>query len=658
MVMNALLHALASVPVPNVAGALLWPYDCVVNWRLETFPCLFADQPPRFLPALWTVGPIEERTRTEFWLSVVLLSPVLMAMLCEIFRMLTLIFKKKPGDASAFNLVATLELAEGQEVTARHPFAGPKGCFTAGLVLYHMICAGITCIAATCNWYSPKGVGNIAWELWALWQQLCLWSLFFQNVVRCCWMDANALQMSTFKSVLLYTVPMASELFDTMKDWVITGFCFLQHSSIAGYVCGTLVIVIEVLGLACNCLPHHVRITDSIRMSPPASYLMLFYGTIIVVYMGGSLALWVFYIIFYVFAGLWIVVSSFPLTTFLVLLFIVIYLCADREQPMLLQDLVACLCPLLSGCCALVILVVLVLAPILPGLANDMKADLHGMWRQLCLLETPEKFTAQVRGFIIDALQFLTNAGLLGLLSVYVVVSSYIQVNLHEDCAQDLRKSYFPILLLPLKKAPSVSETITERLTREASNFFVDFISSSRLMIAWAEDCPQAFIGVALSIRYTMPDKGIKGLGFAGFSAAVSTAKAILIPLGQQAVLEQRRRDVRQELEALVTSESLDQFARDSLTSTVVQRSEITKILQGHLLNSSEDVLTRWNVGLRELFQPIIAERDKWVKDNTREKEHELVTCLLPFYKKAGFSADDMQKAGYADHDLREAGFF
>lgn len=39
--------------------------------------------------------------------------------------------------------------------------------------------------------------------------------------------DSNALEVSTAKTVLLYTASFLSEPADTMKDWVVTGICLL-----------------------------------------------------------------------------------------------------------------------------------------------------------------------------------------------------------------------------------------------------------------------------------------------------------------------------------------------------------------------------------------------------------------------------------------------
>lgn len=74
--------------------------------------------------------------------------------------------------------------------TDGHPFKGPSVYFTVGIVCYHLVCAGIVAVAVLNGWISTDHGGDFAWELWALWQQLCLWTLFVQNLTRCVIMEA------------------------------------------------------------------------------------------------------------------------------------------------------------------------------------------------------------------------------------------------------------------------------------------------------------------------------------------------------------------------------------------------------------------------------------------------------------------------------------
>ena len=65
------------------------------------------------------------------------------------------------------------------------------------------------------------------------WQHVCLWMLFLQNLLRCLREGEGALHRSTICKVLQYTAPLASELADTLKDWIVTGICFVgrPHST-------------------------------------------------------------------------------------------------------------------------------------------------------------------------------------------------------------------------------------------------------------------------------------------------------------------------------------------------------------------------------------------------------------------------------------------
>lgn len=71
-----------------------------------------------------------------------------------------------------------------------HTFKGEStaGSFGIWLILYHTTCAGIVAVAVLHGWLSSST--GLAWELWVLWQQLCLWNLFIQTGCRCAMLDA------------------------------------------------------------------------------------------------------------------------------------------------------------------------------------------------------------------------------------------------------------------------------------------------------------------------------------------------------------------------------------------------------------------------------------------------------------------------------------
>lgn len=119
-----------------------------------------------------------------------------------------------------------------------------------------------------------------------------------------------------------------------------------------------------------------------------------------------------------------------------------------------------------------------------------------------------------------------TDGGLLAVLSVYVIIYSHILVIEHDDCARDLRKTYRSILELPMKRSRFGDAHLRDWIERQLGNQFVDFLSSSRLLIAWAEDWPQGVLGVLIVLHHG----GTEGFGLAGFSALVSISKGLLIP--------------------------------------------------------------------------------------------------------------------------------
>ena len=142
--------------------------------------------------------------------------------------------------------------------------------FKLQMIVYHAFCASLVGVAVAKSWLSVEG-GGMAWELWAVWQQVCLWTLFLENLVRCVCFPAEALKSSTFKAVCLYTVPLLSEVTDTMKDWVMTGVCVLATQSPAGLVTGGIMILGDVLlAYGAHAWNKGIKITGSIgNICPP-----------------------------------------------------------------------------------------------------------------------------------------------------------------------------------------------------------------------------------------------------------------------------------------------------------------------------------------------------------------------------------------------------
>ena len=208
-----------------------------------------------------------------------------------------------------------LSVAPGGEL---EPYMPGKGCFFGAVALYHFFCAGLVVLAVLNSWISEHGGGSVSWELWALWQQLCLWTLFVQNLLRCCMEDAEALRASTMKVVLLYTVPCISDLFDTMKDWIITGICFLEPRNSWGWALGVLLVTLEVACLWAGRLPQCIQLHSEMSVSLPLVLLQVLYALMTLVLAVGPGFVW---LVVTVYANVRFALYSFVVLPFTILLF-------------------------------------------------------------------------------------------------------------------------------------------------------------------------------------------------------------------------------------------------------------------------------------------------------------------------------------------------
>ncbi|CAK9061917.1 unnamed protein product [Durusdinium trenchii] len=480
--------------------------------------------------------------------------------------------------------------------TDGHPFKGPSVYFTVGIVCYHLVCAGIVAVAVLNGWISTDHGGDFAWELWALWQQLCLWTLFVQNLTRCVIMDGEALESSTATTILLYTVPFLSEPCDTMKDWVVTGICFLHAETWTGFAIGTSVVGLDALLIQTGLIPRWCRISDSLRISPPLIVLQVLYVLL--------LATQIHYMLF---------LPYFAATLF-------------------------CLC--------------------------DNQRDGDGTWSTTFSLSMIALTSISCIQIVIgpssstysEALyECLTDGGVLAAFSVYVIVYSHLLVNLHEDCAADLRKIYRAILELPLKETDFVPQTWRERMAQKTTNLFVGLLSSSRLLIAWAENWPQGFFATLLVLRYS---RGA-GVGFAGCSAIVSIVKGLIIPSFQKLLLHQKWTAVETGLNTLLESEKDQQAVIKQLsTASVISATDLKDVLAGFLDKPSSDLLNQLNVGESDLFNPIKDLRREWLLGILGTDNGEEIRCkLIASYLHKGVSARELFNLGHMTVNCKYAGF-
>eukprot|EP00438_Fugacium_kawagutii_P000978 Skav221355 [mRNA] locus=scaffold2286:13301:17892:+ [translate_table: standard] len=522
--------------------------ECKLNLvcRAARFPSFWAQPPPRFLPKLLEIEGEESSVRLLYWGAVLLLSPPIMAATCETIRVCVAFAKafyfrwslessslyEKLREETSETLPSVRSDPEAPRTPttptadATHLFKGPGAVrnFYVGIVCYHVFCAGIVATAIANDWISVQNCGNFSWELWALWQQLCLWNLFLQNLVRC---------------VMLET-------------WMC-----LADSSISSEV--------------------HVA-SDTVVPTQ---------------------VLWV---------------------------------------------------TLLAAQCHLMFATPFLFAYVLSILPSQ---DISSFWTGSAILCIMLLILA---GFALEFAEpgsLYTDGGLLSVLSVYVIVYSHIEVLLHEDCARDLRKTYRSILELPLKPTSFVKETEWEWMERQLSNQFVDFLSSSRLLIAWAEDLPQGVLGVLLVLCH---GKG-KGFGLAGFSAIVSTSKGLLIPSLQSVILEHRKSVVRTGLDALVESEEALSLLLAQLEETFLIRAEVAdEVFRDLLVAPSDDVLKGLNVAEADLFEPVRELRQTWLLSAVSEHDRKFRRCLVSHFVQRGVSIQECLEAGYSSVECQYAG--
>ncbi|CAK9000314.1 Uncharacterized protein SCF082_LOCUS6445 [Durusdinium trenchii] len=614
-----------TMPVPNVMGLLGWMTDlfrvqvwsdCDVNitCRLERFPKHWlAEPPPRFLPKLADIEAEEASSRLHYWGAILLLSPVLMALTCEVLRLgfawakgrglyMLLDSEESDSECPSPRTSRTTDskgslLVHGDRRTTdinmeADALVMSGSCArissTVGIISYHVICVSMVAVGLMNGWITTKRGGDFAWELWALWQQLCLWMLFTQNLIRCVLLDAYALQSSTFLTVLQFTMPLITEPCDTMKDWVITGICFLHAQGQTGFMIGAGIVALEVVALGAGFYPRWCRISDSLHISPPLLVLQVTFAVLIATQLNLSV----------------------------IVPYMVVSLC----------------CGDIDAWWAVSLIALVVVAFFLE-------------FNETCI-----RFSEAVW-------LHLTDGGLLAVCSIYVILYSHIHTTMDDDCKRDLQKTYWPILELPLKPATLGSnETWCAWIKRHARNQCLYFLSSSRLLIAWAEDCPQGSIAVVLLMRYS----GFHAFGLTGFSAIVSISKGISIPFFRRAILKQHQGAVQKKLDALVESNELKAVAAqvEEAADEVIRADRLPDVLQDVLSHPSMLVLQHFQVTEANIFQPIRALRTRWLEDVTHSEVAERVRLLLVGrYLQKGVNAQELLERGHMTGKCKDANF-
>ena len=637
-------------PVPNVPGLL--GYSIVKSTMVEP--------PYLVLPSihrLKDMGDHERAVRDAYWESFLLLGPLLVCALCEAVRVLTLYCRAARSSYTRILLAQEEGSAGPVDQSASSERILWCGCGLS-LIAYHLLCIGLVAVSVSGDWISFNQ--GLAWELWAIWQHTCLWALFIQNLCRCCMASNEALQQSTVKTVLLYTMPFVSEVFDTMKDWIMAGVCWTLYSydevdKLDGLIWG-LVIVGADLCVQC-CADSGISVSGSIRVWPPLFTMKAFYAmlccavlVVLLVLFGGVIGIVVVYYSFLLLLPFW------PAIGFSYCCFT----CGFRSGD------TCCLCVLSFIECFL-----------LACSNEDYRNCMQNSWGPL------NQFLYKLSLFdymghacgMLQVYKFWVSSSCLWVLAVYVIIYSYILVCRHAESALDIQKTYLGIWSLPPRAPQPLNTSLCEKAKITATNFFVDFLSTGRLLIAWAEDWPQGFIGILILIK-------MEGKGTAQFlwtSAAISLAKGVLIPAGQAAVVEAKRLEVQHGLDDLHTSDARRKFAQSLESRGQWSRSQLPGALQDVLRERVDDLMVSLNVRPdRDAYTPLFDLGSKWVQSACSDESYlnevggAYVQLLCPRIltlarvlelgyaeacRMAGFSLEECVKAGLTAAECREAGF-
>lgn len=175
-------------PVPNLVGVILWAFEtCIFKWHLtlDGFPPLICDLPPRLLPPLsGEIAEDEAAKRLRYWGAWLLLSPFLMGLLCEASRVFSLGARHlwshiEPFVAQrmGYHVVPEAEAktkpwVDDRDVSRVGAMRDETNVgFKLQMIVYHAFCASLVGVAVAKSWLSVEG-GGMAWELWAVWQQV------------------------------------------------------------------------------------------------------------------------------------------------------------------------------------------------------------------------------------------------------------------------------------------------------------------------------------------------------------------------------------------------------------------------------------------------------------------------------------------------------
>ncbi|CAE7374172.1 unnamed protein product [Symbiodinium sp. CCMP2456] len=565
--------------LPNVADWVFFVLQ--VLWKTVRFsdeslqwPGWWAEPPPRLLPPMTEVGIQEMHVRQVYWVSALMLGPPLLCTICLLVRLVALSWPGHHGHQLEGRIALSVDASDDSDDSSASPCGQlPQMRSFTGLRMvvaaYHIVCIVLVLLAFVRGWLSLRS--GLAWEIWFLWQQMCLWTLFCQNFLRCCSPVGPASWMATAKTILMFTLPFFSEIFDTMKDWIVAGQCLMAPHTIPGFLFGAAVVAIDLLASLYlgvpQCLPAwpSLLLVQGFCLLPVLLPLFIFaIGSILPFDDAGP----------------------FLSVALALLVIVVIVLCETFPA-----------CPMLAR------IVIYLIAVYLAYLAWPYTVDNPHPLGSLSFVIT------HIFGFMKD---MWMDGSCLCVASAYVILHAYVLALQSTAAADDLRKTYYGIIALPFPTA-SVDARCAVKLTLWLEDFAVDFLSYARLLIAWVEDWPQGFIGIFVGL--------ITGSRFAWLSALVSIGKGVLIPAGQEAVLQCKRRQLRDRLTDLIwpKPECYEGFkkcaARLAEHGQDLKLNAISGLVKDWLLAETSEILVQLNIlPGKHLYSGMYEDRGRWVE--------------------------------------------
>lgn len=257
-------------------------------------------------------------------------------------------------------------------------------------------------------------------------------------------------------------------------------------------------------------------------------------------------------------------------------------------------------------------------------------------------------------------LGLMTDGAFLYLASTYIMIMAYQMILSNDESSTEVFRSYFGILALPLYKEVR-PDGWYDRIRTMVYNKMIGYLSSSRLLIAFSEDGPQGFIGVALTIGHR---EQVGSLGFAAFSACISVLKAVLIPVGQKIILQhtlwrakQGLKDTKTFVRTCFADEiNLSQLTKNDLKSTwerALEKRERDLHISLNLLHGPS------------LYRQVYETTAKWKSNNLDVQRNEGAADLLrsvsgviiKLSRKDGDSVSDIRAKGFELQDCVAANF-